>query len=388
MNQGKYVFSQIAEFLPNHDFDACVERYNGNSYIKHFACWNQLLCMMFGQLGNCDSLSNLTLVIQAHQSKVYHLGFGKNVSKNNLAKANENRDWRIFADFSTILIAQARKCCLPNENFDLAIEGNVYAFDATVIDLCLNIFWWAKYKTTKGAIKVNTLFDVKTSIPCFIHITEAAIHDVNAMDELTYEKDSFYVFDRAYIDFTRLYRIHIEMAFFVIRAKKNFTFKRMYSHKCNKSKGVRCDQTVVLTGFYSAKEYPDKLRRIKYYDEKTDTLFVFLTNNLELTALEIALLYKYRWQVELFFKWIKSHLKIKTFWGYSENAVRIQIYIAIITYTLVAIVKAKLNSPITNYEILQILNLSLLDKTPVTELINSPDLQNVKEPFYNQLKLF
>lgn len=388
MNQGKYVFAQIAEFLPNHDFDACVDRYKGNSYIKHFTCWNQLLCMMFGQLGNRESLSDLILCIQAHQSKAYHLGFGIGISKNNLAKANEKRDWRIYADFAYVLIAQARKCCVPDTDIDLSIEGNVYAFDATIIDLCLNVFWWAKYKTTKGAIKLNTLFDVKTSIPCFVHITEAAVHDVNAMDELIYEKGSFYVFDRGYVDFVRLYRLNIEESFFVIRAKKNFKCRRLYSHKCDRGKGVMCDQTIVLTGFYSVKDYPEKLRRIKYYDEETDILFVFLTNNFNLDALEIALLYKYRWQVELFFKWIKQHLKVKTFWGYSENAVRIQVYIAIITYTLVATIKAKLYCPITTYEILQILSLSLLDKTSVKELVRSPDLQNVKEPLYNQLKIF
>jgi hypothetical protein len=388
MNQGKYVFAQIIEFIPQRVFDTCVERYNGNSYVKHFTCWNQMLCMMFGQLGYRESLSDLLLCIQAHKSKVYHLGFGISVSKNNLAKANENRDWRIFADFAYILIAQARKCCVADMDFDLSVEGNVYAFDATVIDLCMSVFWWAKYKTTKSAIKLHTLFDIKTSIPCFVHITEAALHDVNAMDNLTYEKDSFYVFDRGYVDFVRLYRITTEGAFFVTRAKRNFTFRRLYSHRSKRKEGLICDQTIVLTGFYSAKDYPDKLRRIKYYDEETDILFVFLTNNFDINALEIALLYKYRWQVELFFKWIKQHLKVKTFWGHSENAVRIQVYIAIITYTLVAIVKAKLNSPLTTYEILQILSLSLLDKTPVKEMFNSPDLQNVKEPLYNQLKLF
>ena len=388
MNQGKYVFAQIIEFLPQRSFDTCVNRYNGNRYVKHFTCWNQMLCMMFGQLGNRESLSDLLVCIQAHRPKAYHLGFGTGVSKNNLAKANEKRNWRIFAEFAYILIARARKCCVANTDFNLEIQGNVYAFDATVIDLCLSVFWWAKYKTTKSAVKLNTLFDVKTSIPCFVHITEAAMHDVNAMDELIYERDSFYVFDRGYIDFARLNRINTEGAFFVIRAKKNFTYRRLYSHTCNKSKGVKCDQIVVLTGYYSAKDYPEKLRRIKFYDEDTDILFVFLTNNFKIKALEIALLYKYRWQVELFFKWIKQHLKVKTFWGYSENAVRIQVYIAIITYTLVAMVKAKLNSNLTTYEILQILSLSLLDKTPVKELINSSDLQNVKELFYNQLKIF
>jgi hypothetical protein len=388
MNQGKYIFAQIIEFLPQRAFDTCVERYDGNSYVKHFTCWNQMLCMMFGQLSNRDSLSNLLLCIQAHSSKAYHLGFGIGISKNNLAKANEKRDWRIFADYAYILITQARKYCVSNAEFELSVKGNVYAFDVTIIDLCLSVFWWAKYKTTKGAIKLNTLFDIKTSIPCFVHITEAAVHDVNAMDELIYEKDSFYVFDRGYIDFVRLYRLNTKGAYFVIRAKKNFKFRRIYSNKCDRSQGVMCDQTIVLTGYYSAKDYQEKLRRIKYYDKETNILFVFITNNFDLDALEIALLYKYRWQVELFFKWIKQHLKVKTFWGYSENAVRIQIYIAIITYTLIAIVKAKLKSPFTAYEILQIMSLSLLDKSSIKELINSHDLQNIKEPLCNQLKIF
>lgn len=388
MNQGKYVFAQIVEFLPMRAFDTCVDRYQGNRYVRHFSCWNQLLCMMFGQLGNRESLSDLVLCIQAHQSKAYHLGFGTGISKNNLAKANERRDWRIYADYAYVLIAVARKCCLTDEDFEIALDGNVYAFDATVIDLCLSIFWWAKFKKTKSGIKMHTLFDVRTSIPCFIHVTEAAVHDVNVMDELIYEKDSFYAFDRGYVDFERLYKIHQAGAFFVIRAKTNFQFKRLYSHECDKSKGVQCDQTVRLLRASALKNYPEKLRRIKYYDEETDTHFVFLTNNLELTALQIALLYKYRWRVELFFKWIKQHLKIKTFWGTSENAVKTQVYIAIITFVLIAIVKAKLKSQFSNYEILQILSISLFDKTPVNELIHKPNLQNVKELFCNQLSLF
>jgi hypothetical protein len=307
--------------------------------------------------------------------------------KNNLAKANERRDWRIYAEYAYHLIGRARKFSFP-ENFELNIENNVYAFDTTVIDLCLNIFWWAKFRKTKGAIKLHTLFDVKTSIPCFIHITEAAIHEVNAMDELSYEVDSFYVFDRGYIDYDRLYTIHRTGAYFVVRAKNNFNFKRQYSFKCDKDKGVRCDQSVLLAGFYVSEDYPDKLRRIKYYDQETDIEFVFLTNNFELSAIDIALLYKYRWRVELFFKWIKQHLKILSFWGISENAVKIQVYCAIATYVLVAIIKAQLKSPLSNYEILQILNMSLLDKTPVKELINKPNLQYFKEPLYNQLKFF
>jgi len=387
MNQGKYVFAQITEFLPQRLFDSIVSKYNGNKYIKHFSCWNQLLCMIFGQLGNRQSLSDLILCIMAHSNKAYHLGFGQGVSKNNLAKSNERRNYLIFADYAFHLISIARQYAIT-EDFELSIEGNVYAFDATVIDLCISVFWWAKFRRTKGAIKLHTLFDVKTSIPCFIHITEAAIHEVNAMDDLQYEAGSFYVFDRGYIDFERLFTLHKTGAYFVIRAKTNFNFKRQQSFKCDKTKGVKCDQSVLLTGYYVSKDYPDKLRRIKYYDEETDVEFVYLTNNFDLPAIDIAMLYKYRWKIELFFKWIKQHLKILTFWGFSENAVKIQIYCAIISYVLVSIIKTQLKSPLTNYEILQILNMSLLDKTPVKELINKPNLQNFKEPLYNQLRIF
>jgi hypothetical protein len=387
MNQGKYVFAQITEFLPQRVFDTLVAKYRGNSYVKHFTCWNQLLSMVFGQLSNRQSLSDLVLCIDAHKRKSYHLGFGPNVSKNNLAKANEKRDFKIFAEYAYHLIGLARKHAMP-EDVELSVEGNVYAFDATVIDLCLNIFWWAKFRKTKGAIKLHTLFDVKTSIPCFIHITEAAVHEVNAMDVLQYEAGSFYVFDRGYIDFERLYTLHKTDAYFVVRAKNNFNFKRQRSFKCDKGLGVQCDQTVLLAGFYVSKDYPEKLRRIKYYDEEIDVQFVFLTNNFTLHAHEIALLYKYRWKIELFFKWIKQHLKILTFWGISENAVKVQIYCAIITHVLVAMVKARIKSPFSNYEILQILSMSLLDKTPVKELINKPNLQNFKEPLHNQLNIF
>ncbi len=387
MNQGKYVFAQITEFLPQRVFDTIAAKYCGNKYVKHFTCWNQMLCMVFGQIGNRQSLSDLVLCIDAHRTKAYHLGFGPNVSKNNLAKANEHRDYRIFTEYAYHLIGIARRHALP-EDFELSIEGNVYAFDATVIDLCINIFWWAKFRKTKGAVKLHTLFDVKTSIPCFIHITEAAVHEVNAMDMLHYEAGSFYVFDRGYIDFERLYTLHRAGAYFVVRAKSNFDFKRQRSFPCDKTLGVRCDQAVLLAGFYVSKDYPEKLRRIKYYDEGIDLEFVFLTNNFLLPAHEIALLYKYRWKIELFFKWIKQHLKILTFWGITQNAVKIQIYCAVITYVLVAMVKAKLKSPLSNYEILQILSMSLLDKTPVKELINKPILQNFKEPLCNQLNIF
>jgi len=388
MNHGKYVFAQLVEFLPQRAFDSCVVRYKGNHYIKHFTCWNQLLCMMFRQLGNRESLSDLILCISSHQPKAYHLGFGTGVSKNNLAKANERRNWQIYADFAYVLIAQARKSCIQRDDLNLTFKGNVYAFDASVIDLCISVFWWAKYKKTKGAIKLHTLFDIKTSIPTFIYVTEAAVHDVNAMDNLVYETGSCYIFDRGYIDYKRLYKIHRENSFFVIRAKSNMKCKRIYSSKCDKTMGVKYDQIIMLTNLYAAKDYPEKMRRIKYYDKETKNTFVFITNNMDLPAAEIALLYKYRWQVELFFKWIKQHLRITVFWGTSENAVKVQVYIAIITYTLVAIVKTKLKTHLTNYEILQIISLSLIDKTSIYELLGAKCLQSSEEQNYNQLNLF
>lgn len=388
MNQGKYVFTQLTSFLPCRVFDRFVAKYNGNFKKRHFTCWNQMLCMMFGQLSGRESLRDLVLSINAHQNKIYHLGFGKSVSKSNLAKANENRDWRIFAKFAYYLIAEARICCSTDNDFQIDIIGSVYAFDSTIIDLCLSVFWWAKFRKGKAAIKLNTLYDVKTSIPCFVHITDALTHDVHGLDVLFYEAGSFYILDRGYVDYERLYNIHNQQAFFVIRAKDNLCFNRMYSNKYNKESGVRCDQIGKLQGFYVIKKYPKKLRRIKFYDAENDRTLVFLTNNFELKAEEIALLYKYRWKVELFFKWIKQHLKIKSFWGISPNAVKTQVYIAIITYTLVAIVKSKLKIEYSTYEILQILSLSLFDKTPINELLTNPKYQDVKELYCNQLKLF
>jgi len=384
MNQGKYVFAQIAEFLPQRVFDRFVRQYDGNKYVKHFSCWNQLLCMIFGQLTNRDSLRDLIVAISAHANKSYHLGFGISVTRSNLAKANETRDSRIFEAFAYHLIASAREL---RQNNDFKIKGQVYAFDSTTIDLCLNVFWWAKFRKYKGGIKMNTLFDVATQIPAFVHITPAAVHDVNAMDLLLYEPEAYYIFDRAYVDFERLYKITQHSAFFVVRAKANLRFERMYTIKSNKNNGVKSDQIGKLTGYNASKHYPQKLRRVKYFDKETEKTFVFLSNNFELSAEEIAYLYKNRWQIELFFKWIKQHLKIKAFWGTSENAVRIQIYTAIITYCLVAIVGSTLIIGRSTYEILQVLGISLLDKTPVNELFKIIYYQNVKEPVYNQLSL-
>jgi len=370
MNTGKYVFSQITSFLSANDFIKFVDKYQGNYKVIHFTCWHQLMCMMFGQLSNCDSLTDLVVGLTAQRSKWYHLGMGTGISKSNLAHANENRDWRIFADFGSILIAEAKILCRNNSDVLLTIKGKVYAIDSTTIDLCLSTFWWAKFRKEKGAIKMNTQFDVKANIPTFIDITQGLIHDVNFLDKLIYEVGAFYIFDKAYIDFERLYTIHEEGAFFVIRAKDNMNYRRLYSAKVNKSKGIKCDQTILLNNYYAAKKYPEKMRRIKYYDKETDNEFDFITNNFRLPALKIALLYKHRWSVELFFKWIKQHLRIKTFWGYSENAVRIQIYSAIISYLTISIIREKMKLKQTNYEILQILNFSLIDKIPLKQLFD------------------
>jgi len=384
MNSGKYVFAQLIEFLPSRIFDRLVEKHQGNKYIRYFTCWNQLLCMVFGQLTNRESLRDVILTINAHRKKSYHLGFGKHITRSNFAKANEKRNSLIFEEFAYFLIEIARKKCI---NSDFTIRGKVYAFDSSTIDLCLNIFWWAKFRKTKGGIKLHTLFDVVTQIPAFIHITPATVNDMNAMDVIPYEPHAHYVFDRGYVDFARLYKITRLSAYFVIRAKSNLKFRRMYSNKVDKSSGVMCDQIGMLTGFYTSKDYPEKLRRVKYYDEETRRTFVYLTNNMDITAYEVALLYKNRWQVELFFKWIKQHLKIKSFWGTSENAVRIQIYSAIIAYCLVAIVGQDLKISKTTYEILQILGISLFDKTSVKELLTKSDYNDVNELNYNQLSL-
>jgi len=384
MNQGKYVFAQIVEFLPQRIFDRFVEKYDGNKWVKHFSCWNQLLCMLFGQLTNRDSLRDLIVALDAHSSKSYHLGFGKSVTRSNLAKANETRNSKIFEAFAYHLIAIARK---KRANTDFEIKGKIYAFDSSTIDLCLSVFWWATFRKTKAGIKLHTLFDITTQIPAFVHITPATMNDMKAMDYLVYEQNAFYIFDRGYVDYTRLYKITVHSAFFVIRAKSNLKFYRMYSLKTDKSTGVLCDQIGKLKGYYVSKEYPVKLRRVKFYDKETKRTFVFLTNHFQVTSDQVALLYKNRWQIELFFKWIKQHLKIKSFWGTSENAVRIQIYSAIITYCLVSIIGKELKIERSTYEILQVIGISLLDKTPVDELFANVDYKDVKELDCKQLSL-
>ena len=371
-----YVFSQLVSVaLDRNHFNYLVRKYEGDKYVKHFTCWNQLLVMMFGQLCNRESLRDLTNAVAAHQKKCYHLGFGKHVSKTNLAYANSNRDYRIFEEYAYYLIAEARKK-RATDIFQLG--GNVYAFDSTTIDLCLSVFWWAKFRKHKGGIKVHTLYDVETQVPAFFHITEAAVHDSKVMSVIPYETGSYYVFDRGYNDFKQLYRIEEIGSYFVIRAKKNLQY-RVLKWKRRMPENVLSDAEIELTGYYPRKHYPKRLRLVRYHDPEQNRDFMFLTNAMSLTSLQIANLYKNRWQVELFFKWLKQHLKIKKFWGASENAVRIQIYCAICAYCLVAIAQHDLKLGISTYETLQILGISLTDTTPLQELLSKTNLQNVKD---------
>ena len=385
MHKEKFVFAQLAEFLNGDKFRHIVDKYDGNSYVKSFTCWNQLLVLMFGQLSNRKSLRDLALVISAHSDKCYHLGFGKSVTLSNLSKANARRDYRIFEEYSYYLIGKARSKRI-NDVFELG--GNVYAFDSTTVDLCLSVYEWARFRRAKGGIKIHTLYDLETQVPAFLHITEASVHDVNAMDKIPYEQGAFYVFDRGYNDFKRLYRINEIESFFVVRAKENLKFKAV-KWKRRMLKNVISDSIIRLSGYTSEKKYPDVLRRIVYYDEEQDRTFTFLTNALTLDALTIASLYKNRWQIELFFKWMKQHLNIQRFWGTTENAVRIQIYCAITAYCLVAIVHHDLDLDCSVYETLQIIGMSLTDTKPLKDLLNKSNFKNVKEQIGNsELLLF
>jgi IS4 transposase len=388
MNRGKYVFAQIFDFVSHNDFLIFVNKYNGDFKVKHFSCWKQFLCMAFGQLTHRESLSDTILCIQANSKKLYHLGIGKAISKSTLSKANENRDWHIFQDFALLLITQAKILYQDDDQLEVEIKNNVFIIDSTTIDLCLSLYPWAKFRKTKAAIKLHTKMDAKTSIPDFIHISDGKMHDVNILDLITILPYSFYLMDRGYLDFERLYRINLSNAYFITRAKKNLKFKRLYSAKVDKTTGLKCDQTITLIGFYTSQDYPKKLRRIKYYDEETDNTLIFLTNNFELKAMEIAMLYKHRWFIETFFKWIKQHLKIKSFWGTSINAVKTQIWVAISVYVIVLILKKKLNLSQSIYEILQILSINMFDKEPIYQLFKKPSLQYFKEQNCNQLKLF
>lgn len=388
MNQGKYVFSQIMELVSHKVFYACVDRYRGDFKSKHFSCWKQFLCMAFGQLTHRESLSDTILCLQANAGKLYHLGIGQAIVKSTLSKANENRDARIFSDMAAVLIEEAKSLYLGESELEVDLKNNVFAIDATVIDVCLSAFSWAKFRSTKGGIKVHVQLDLKTSIPEFIQITSASVHEINILDNITFQPDSFYVVDRGYTAFDRLYTIHKAKAFFIIPAKDNFSFTRISSVAVDKRSGVLCDQTIRLNGYYAQKDFPVKMRRIKFYDAEGDRTFVFLSNNFHLKATEIAQLYKHRWKIELFFKWIKQHLKIKSFWGRSENAVKIQIWIAISVYVLVAIAKKKYQIKQSLYEILQVTSICIFDKVSLSELFNKPLQQNFKEQNDNQLKIF
>jgi hypothetical protein len=387
MNSGQTIFSQLMEFIPTYEFNQCVKRYRGNYKIKNFTCREQFLCMAFAQLTYRESLRDIQACLRAANKKLYHMGIRSKVSRNTLAHANQTRDWRIYADFAQVLIREARGLYI-NEDFGVQLEQTVYALDSTTIDLCLSLFPWALFRKRKAAVKLHTLIDLRGNIPTVIFITPGKVHDVNILDDLVIEAGAIYVMDRGYLDFERLYKIHQSLAFFVTRAKSNFDFKRQYSGHVDKATGVLCDQTVTLHGFYAKKSYPDKLRRIKYYDAEKKKRLVFLTNNFLLPAVTIADIYRCRWQVELFFKWIKQHLRIKAFYGTSENAVKTQIWIAISVYVLVAIVRKRLNLSLSLYTILQILSVTLFEKTPILQALTSTDYNDNEFDSRRQLILF
>ncbi len=387
MYTGRIVFSQLIEFLPKREFDTCVRRYAGNYRVRTFSCLDQYLCMAFAQITYRQSLRDIETCLRAMQSKLYHCGIRGKVSRNTLAKANENRDWRIYADFAQVLIGIARKL-YAQDDFAVQLAQAAYALDSTTIDLCLSLFPWAKFRKHKAAIKMHTLMDLRGSIPCFIRITDGKVHDVNILDELVLEPGSFYIMDRGYIDFAGLYTFGQNLCFFVTRAKCNLDYRRLYYRKVDKTTGLRCDQTIVLKGYETSKDYPAVLRRISYFDSETDKRLVFLTNNFTLAALTIVQLYKCRWRIEIFFKWIKQYLRIKTFFGTTENAVKTQIWIAISVYVLVAIIKKELDLDSSLSEILQILSIVLFEKVPITTVLTKNVSQNENLEFHNQLLLF
>ena len=387
MNTGKTIFAQVMEHLPLPAFRKCVQRYGGDYKVKTFSCLDQFLVMAFAQLSYRESLRDIEACLQAMRSKLYHMGIRGGISRNNLAHANETRDWRIWADFAQVLIHTARHL-YAGDPFGVELDQTVYAFDSTTIDLCLSLFPWARFRKHKAAIKLHTLLDLRGSIPSFIQITEGKVHDVNVLDDLIPEPGSFYILDRGYLDFERLYRFHQALVFFVIRSKSNFQFRRIYSHAIDKSTGLISDQTILLTTFYSAQAYPEKLRRVRYFDAETDKRLSFLTNNFLLPALTIAQLYKCRWQVELFFKWIKQHLRIKVFYGTSENAVKTQVWIAVSVYVLVAILKKRLRLDHSLYTILQILSVTLFEKVPMLQVLTDFDYETEHRESPNRFLFF
>jgi len=387
MDTRQPVFAQLMNFLPRYDFQQCVQRYRGNYKVKSFSCWDQFLCMAFAQLTYRESLRDIEACLRSAQHKLYHMGFRGKISRNTLAHANEVRDWRIYADFAQILIARARHL-YANDSFGVELKQMVYALDSTTIDLCLSLFPWAKFRKHKAAVKLHALLDLHGNIPSVIFMTHGKIHDVKILDDLVFETGAIYLMDRGYLDFARLYKIHQTPAFFITRAKRNFSFQRLYSHPIEKITGLQCDQTIVLEGFYAQKDYPTLLRRIRYFDTTKDKRLIFLTNNFTLPALTIAQLFRCRWQIELFFKWIKQHLRIKAFYGTSENAVKSQIWIAMSVYVLVAIVKKQLGLEMNLYTILQILSVSLFEKRPILQAFSDEIYINQHNDTDNQLKLF
>ena len=387
MNTGKTLFSQIMDFLPLHEFRKCVKRYKGSYKVKSFSCLDQFFCMAFAQLTYRESLRDIEACLRSMQNKLYHMGIRGRMSRNTLAHANERRDWRIYADFAQVLIHQARRL-YAEENFGVQLDETVYALDSTTIDLCLALFPWARFQKGKSAIKLHTALDLRGSIPTFIKITDARVYDLCILDELIPEPGSFYIMDRGFLDFSRLYSLEQFKAYFVIRSKSNIKFRRMYSHPVDKSKGLRCDQTILLTGLYTPGYYPDKLRRIRFFDAESHNRLTFLTNNFILPAYTIAQLYKCRWQIELFFKWVKQHLRIKSFYGRSINAVKTQIWIAISVYVLVAIIKKSLNLEVSLYTFLQILSVTAFEKMSILQVLR--DFFDTEQPndSCNQLELF
>ena len=387
MNSGKTVFAQLLQSLPHYEFNKCIQRYRGNYRIKSFSCWNQFLCMAFAQLTGREGLRDIETCLNSHHEKLYHMGFRSKVSRSTLSDANEARDFRIYQDFGYYLIDIAREL-YQGEELALKLEQTLYALDSTTIDLCLSLFPWATFRKTKAAIKMHTLLDLKGSIPTFISLTTGKVHDVNILDILPLETESIVTMDRAYTDFERLYIIHRLPAFFVVRAKKNLRYRRLYSQKVNKTSGVRADQTIMLTVKKSIEAYPEVLRRVSYIDTEKNKRFVFLTNHFSISAKMVADIYRQRWQIELFFKWIKQHLRIKKFYGTSANAVKTQVWIAVSIYLLVAMTKKRLKLPGSLYTILQILEVNIFEKKPIFQIVSDALKQNTNNHNCNQLNLF
>lgn len=369
-------------------FQTIVNRHSGDYKVREFTCWKQFLCMAFGQLTHRESISDTLLCLKANANKMYHLGIGEVVAVSTITRANESRSFQIYEDLAMLLIQEAKQLYVLDDDLEISLKGNVFAIDATTIDLCLSAFCWATFRSTKGGIKLHTQLDLKTAIPEFILFSTASVHDVNVLDVIHFETNSFYIMDRGYIDYKRLYMIHVCGAFFVTRTKDNMNYRRLYSHPKDTAHGILYDQSILLNNYYAAKDYPEKMRRIKFRDEQTGKVLIFLTNNFQLSATEIAQLYKHRWKIELFFKWIKQHLKIKSFWGQSENAVKTQVWIAVSVYVLVAIAKKRFMLKQSLYEILQILSISIFERMPINQLFQQTQLQYFKEQINNQLNMF